>query len=549
MNARPVALVAAASALAGLGLCAGIQARMFRLAIAPPSQLAYAIDECRHGLFMLSFLCVALPSALALRVVIGQARRLQDLRQRIEQLLSDPALEAQVGAPKGEDEVEGTLNNLQRVLWTQTQKVRTHARAVEHQQQIQLQALQSVESAEALLEDKRTSEALAILETVPGDLGKISRKARALRIDAIIELGHESKLEAEVRRGQLASLPPPVMRKMARQFEELERYDLALDTMNVLLRLAPENRAILHDRDRLAHLSASLEADPVSMELIRRSLGNMFTRVRFHAAGGMSIILKGILEGTTTQVAIKLLQPSMGQRIDLRRRLERELRVLMKLEHPNIVRVLGPIEGDVVGYYMELLEGEDLAMYLDKQGARLPLQEASALMLQVVHGLHYAHEQGFIHRDVKPGNFIRSTGGRVKLVDFGIAYVMDGTILTQSTGAMGTPGYMAPEQIRAVNTPIGEASDVYALGVMLFEMLSGQRPYADQQVMVQKLVSDAPSLADVAVDIPAAVVSLVDRCLVRDPAARTVTCDEFARICERYANPESESETVTLHPA
>lgn len=544
--------VLAGAALTSLLLCGAMYARLEWLALAmaasplpAPSDLLVA--HARRDVCVLAALLLALPGGLVFRALSLARGRLHVVQERLDQLPAVTTLTECPAPPGGADELDLALHRVEVEMWTTARREQERTKAIVQQQQTQLKALQQIDEAERLIGEGRITQAVDHLAQVPPDLGKVSRKARSLRLQAILELGSEVQLEAEVRRGHLESIPPRVIRRMAKQFEELERYDLALETMNALLRLSPDNPVIIHDRDRVAQLHSSLESEAIQMELIRRALGERFTRVRFHAAGGMSIVLKAMLKDERREVAIKLLPPALGHQVDLRRRLERELRVLMTLDHPNIVRVLGPIEGEVVGYYMEMLRGDDLLVYLRRRGQRLPLPEAADVMQQIVEGLHCAHERGMVHRDVKPANFIRDRDGHVKLVDFGITYMVDATMLTRETCVIGTPGYMAPEQTRVDNEPISEKSDIYATGVMFYEMLAGHRPFPEDQVMVAKLTRSAPPLRYAAPDLPEDVTSLVDCCLRRSPRERDVTCAQIVSLCRSYAR-RPEADVMTTLP-
>ena len=502
-----------------LGLLAGATASPWPASLGDRAAVAFAVVS----------------AGLAVSVALETRRQMQRLRGELAALAADTADASVSGEIRlRDDDPFQQIQRARATLRAVTQREQERARAVVQRQKAQLVHLQRVEEADALLENHRPEETIQRLEQVPPDLGKISQRARELRLAALLELGDERRLESEVRRGDLRGLPQRVLRMLAKRLEDSERVDLALECMTALIQLAPESAALLHERHRLVQLKASLDSEHIPMDVIRRSLGGRFTRVRFHATGGMSLILKAVLKDTGRQVAVKLVPPALSQSVELRRRLDREVRVLLKLQHPNVVTVLGGIEGELVGYYMELLEGEDLAVVLRQRRPRLTVAEAAQIMVQVVEGLHFCHAEGVIHRDVKPANFMCLHDGTVKLVDFGVAAIADGTLMTMSGGQIGTPSYMAPEQVRPNIGDVGEHSDVYALGVMMFEMLVGTRPFSDRQVLFEKLSAEPPRLRERLPDLPSDVATVVERCLIRLPEQRTVTCDEILQVFRRY---------------
>ncbi|MSR60413.1 MAG: serine/threonine protein kinase, partial [Planctomycetaceae bacterium] len=192
--------------------------------------------------------------------------------------------------------------------------------------------------------------------------------------------------------------------------------------------------------------------------------------------GGMGIVYRAVYTKTGTPVAIKILSPDLSNEVSLQKRFEREISILKKLLHPHIVRYYG---GGKIGmqrfYAMELVTGGSLESYL-KAKKRLPWEEAVAIGLQVAQALEHAHTAGVIHRDLKPANLMLTKDRKVKLTDFGIARDTTATALTAAGRTVGTYAYMAPEQIRG-KPPVDKKTDLYALGCVLFEMLTGETPF------------------------------------------------------------------------
>jgi len=254
--------------------------------------------------------------------------------------------------------------------------------------------------------------------------------------------------------------------------------------------------------------------------------------------GGMADVYRGHHTRLDRTVAIKVLPAHLANHGDFRARFEREARAVATLKHPNIVQVYD--FGDVDGIYymvMEYIAGTDLAQALSEHGA-LPLEQARVLICDVAAALDYAHARGLVHRDVKPSNvmvqpatFSENQRVRAVLTDFGIAKILAGVGDTTRTGVMlGTPDYMAPEQIRAIGE-VDARADVYALGVMLFQMLTGQLPFAGGNpgaVVLAHLHQPPPDPRTLRPDLPARVTMAVLRALAKNPAERYQTAGALA---------------------
>ncbi len=227
-------------------------------------------------------------------------------------------------------------------------------------------------------------------------------------------------------------------------------------------------------------------------------------------------------------VAIKFLRPELRADPTFVARFEREARSAAQLNHPHIVPVYD--YGEAAGTYylvMEYLAGGDLRARL-RQGA-LPLAVALRLAAEVAEALGAAHALGIVHRDIKPANILLTDDDHAKVTDFGIAKILAVPALTATAALLGTPHYHAPEQ--ASGDPITPATDVYALGVVLFEMLAGQRPFEGEsfvQVAMQHLHVPPPALEALNPAVPPAVAALVARALAKDPAARFTDGAAFA---------------------
>jgi serine/threonine protein kinase len=246
--------------------------------------------------------------------------------------------------------------------------------------------------------------------------------------------------------------------------------------------------------------------------------------------GGMGVVYRARYVVDNRHVAVKLLPPDVANSTILSR-FERELEILKTLRHPNIVRSFGGVcEGNQHFYAMELVEGGTLDKLLEERG-RFSAEVAIQLALQMASGLAYAHERGVVHRDVKPGNFLLTTAGKLKLSDFGLATVEAATKITAAGKTMGTFPYMAPEQIRG-RPPVSPQTDLYALGCVIFEMLTGRTPFIGDtpaEVMHKHLDARPPRVSEFAPDCPMGLESLVRDLLQKDPSDRPASAVVVAK--------------------
>lgn len=248
--------------------------------------------------------------------------------------------------------------------------------------------------------------------------------------------------------------------------------------------------------------------------------------------GGMGAVFRATQLGLMRAVALKVLLPERtGSKV--RERFEREARVAAAMRHDGVIDVydFGVDDDGRMFIVMELLIGESLRTRLERVGT-LSIDEATAVLLQVGAALSAAHDVGLVHRDIKPDNIFcvdRADGHRFKVVDFGLAFIKDGGDLgrlTSDTAISGPPDYMAPEQCRG-GADVGPAADMYALGCVAMEMLSGQPPFSGQQgeLLAQQLHVPAPRLSARRADAPPELSLLIERLLDKKPEARPTAKD------------------------
>jgi tetratricopeptide (TPR) repeat protein len=277
--------------------------------------------------------------------------------------------------------------------------------------------------------------------------------------------------------------------------------------------------------------SADDDARGRSPDLTGRTLGHYEVLSKL-GAGGMGEVYRARDTELRREVAIKVLPARLARDPDRLARLKREARVLAALNHPNIATLYGfESSGDTDFLAMELVPGDTLAD-LVRRGA-LPLAQALAISGQVADALDAAHEKGITHRDIKPANIKVTPEGRVKVLDFGlarstgIAEVVGTASLTVARTydgqLVGTPAYMSPEQVRA--KPPDHRADIWAFGCLLFELLSGKRPFPGDTVSdaLAKILEREPEWKALPSTTPVAVVRLLERCLEKDPEKRLPT--------------------------
>ncbi|HYF40602.1 MAG TPA: protein kinase [Gemmatimonadales bacterium] len=271
---------------------------------------------------------------------------------------------------------------------------------------------------------------------------------------------------------------------------------------------------------------------------LAEALGDAYTIEGEIGRGGMGVVYRARDERLQRRVAIKVLPPEFAFQQDIRERFTREAQTAARLSHPHIVPIHTVGEGQGLVYFvMGYVDGESVAARIRRRG-QLPVEEARRIMKETADALGAAHAVSVIHRDIKPDNILlEGTRGRVMVTDFGIAKALSSTSGATLTGigvAIGTPAFMSPEQA-AGERDIDGRSDIYSLGIVTYQMLTGSLPFNAPSVagiLMKQITEAAPDLRKLRPDVPEDLALAVARCLEKDPENRWPTADALRRALE-----------------
>jgi len=276
-------------------------------------------------------------------------------------------------------------------------------------------------------------------------------------------------------------------------------------------------------------------------------LGSRYVLDGLLGQGGMADVYHGTDQVLGRQVAVKVLGRHFARDQSFVARFRREAQAAAALNHPNLVSVFDTGSDDGTHYIvMEYVAGTTLANVIRDEG-RLPPDRAAAIALAVARALAFAHRAGLVHRDVKPGNIMLTGDGTVKVMDFGIARTTNGESLTQTAAVLGTATYFSPEQ--AQGKSVDARSDIYALGCVLFEMLTGHPPFSGENpvaVAYQHVREDPPRPSGQAPGVPPALEAIVMRCLAKDPDDRYQSAEDLADDLQRFRSGSPVDATALL---
>jgi len=277
------------------------------------------------------------------------------------------------------------------------------------------------------------------------------------------------------------------------------------------------------------------------------SIGSRYEIVRLLGQGGMGAVYQAHDKELERQVAIKVIRADMAANPEILQRFKQELILARQITHKNVIRIFDLGQADGIKFItMEYIEGENLQGVLRRK-KKLEPAEAANILAQVCRALEAAHNEGVIHRDLKPQNIMLDKSGRAYVMDFGIARSMLGAGMTQTGALIGAPDYMSPEQ--AKGQALDARSDLFSVGIIFYEMLSGQVPF-DADTTMGKLWKrtnePARPLDDLDKTIPRPLSDIVRKCLEIDPQKRFASTGELLRQIEIWQGPAAGTRAVSI---
>ena len=282
---------------------------------------------------------------------------------------------------------------------------------------------------------------------------------------------------------------------------------------------------------------------------LKDTLSTAYEIERELGGGGMSRVFVATDRILGRKIVIKVLSPELTAEVN-RGRFRREMQVAAQLQHPHIVPLLSAGEQDDLLYFtMPFIKGESLKTAIEKDG-RMSVAEVVRVLYHVSEALEYAHEAGIVHRDIKPANILRS-GSYALITDFGVAKALNaampsGQAMTSTGMAIGTPAYMAPEQL-AGDSEADHRIDIYAVGLLAYELLNGKSPFAGttpQRILAAVLTEDPKPLIEAQPDVPKSLSDVVMRCLSKEPENRPATAKDLLNSLDVFWNSSGEIQTM-----
>ena len=333
----------------------------------------------------------------------------------------------------------------------------------------------------------------------------------------------------ELNKQKVQATTPDETAKSSRTEERIANLEALLCRLDTELNQQME-RSLISTRMFAAPASSGNSAMPTTLLSLAAALEGRYQVLSELGRGGMGIVYQAYDKQLKEQVAIKLLSPLLSTDNEALERLTREVSLARRVTHPNVIRIhdIGEVNG--LHYVsMEYFGGTNLKEHLKRSGA-LSLLNAYQILTQMCDGLEAAHSQGVIHRDLKSQNVMISRSGQIKIIDFGLARSVHLEGMTATGLIMGTPEYMAPEQV--AGKQVDERADIYALGVILFEMLTGRVPFTgDSPIAVgfQQLKDPPPPPRSINPQIPEDVERIILKALEKDPIHRYRTVDDLRK--------------------
>jgi eukaryotic-like serine/threonine-protein kinase len=313
---------------------------------------------------------------------------------------------------------------------------------------------------------------------------------------------------------------PETDKKMGRLVERLENLEALMCRLDTEINTQLE-RSLSMGRIATGADPSGVSQMPTTFMNVVSALEGRYQVLKELGRGGMGIVFQAYDKQLKEQVAIKILSPLLSNDNDALERLKREVSAARRITHSNVIRIHDIAEANGLQYVsMEYFAGSNLKEYM-KQAGHLSLMEAFNIASQVCDGLRAAHEQGVIHRDLKSQNIIINAANQIKIIDFGLAHTQQMQGLTATGLIMGTPEYMAPEQVSGKR--VDERADVYSLGIILYELFTGKVPFTGPSAIsvgFQQMKDSPPPPTSVNPQIPVPLEQVILKALQKDPMQR-----------------------------
>jgi len=333
----------------------------------------------------------------------------------------------------------------------------------------------------------------------------------------------------ELNKQKLKTVNPEETAKSTRTEERIANLEALICRLDTELNQQME-RSLISTRMFAAPTSTGRSAMPTTLLSLAAALEGRYQVLAELGRGGMGIVYQAYDKQLKEQVAIKLLSPLLSTDNEALDRLTREVSLARRVTHPNVIRIHDISEVNGLHYVsMEYFGGTNLKEHLKRSGS-LSLLNAYQILLQMCNGLEAAHSQGVVHRDLKSQNVMVGPTGQIKIIDFGLARSVHLEGMTATGLIMGTPEYMSPEQVSGKH--VDERADIYALGVILFEMLTGRVPFTgDSAIAVgfQQMKDPPPSPRSINPQIPEEVEKIILKALEKNPIHRYRNVDELRK--------------------
>ena len=280
------------------------------------------------------------------------------------------------------------------------------------------------------------------------------------------------------------------------------------------------------------------------IRLLRKILGKKYTINKEIGRGGMGIVYECLDLTLNRKVALKVLPGEFSSNSEFKEMFKREIRTLAQLKHPGIVTIYTAGEADGHLYFtMDYIEGKTLAEVLAERG-KIPVNETLGIVINICSALEHAHGKKIIHRDLSPENVMLDRNGNVYIMDFGISKVFNGTGITSTGSIIGKAPYMSPEQ--CLGEQLDTGSDLYSLGIMTYQMISGCLPFEGESisVMYRHVNENIKSIKYLCPDIPAGIEPIISGCLNKNRDKRTVSAADLRKQCSDKLEPADVKERI-----